>query len=71
VVLGGGASLRAGRDKATKPVAAGLSDSHPPSTVVERVVGILGQRCEPVFVVAAPGQALPELPARVVRDDVR
>jgi molybdenum cofactor guanylyltransferase len=35
------------------------------------VVGILGQRCEPVFVVAAPGQALPDLPARVVRDDVR
>jgi len=71
VVLGGGGSLRAGRDKATKPVAAGLSNSHTPSTVVEQVVGILGQRCEPVFVVAAPGQALPELPARVVRDDVR
>ena len=71
VVLAGGASLRAGRDKATRPVAAGLSGSHTPSTVVERVVSILGQRCEPVFVVAAPGQALPELPARVVRDDVR
>ena len=71
VVLGGGASLRAGRDKATKPVATGLSGSQMPSTVVEQVVGILGERCEPVFVVAAPGQALPDLPARVVRDDVR
>jgi molybdopterin-guanine dinucleotide biosynthesis protein A len=72
VVLAGGASLRVGgRDKATKPVAAGLSGSQVPSTVVEQVVGVLGQRCEPVFVVAAPGQALPDLPARVVRDDVR
>ena len=71
VVLAGGASLRAGRDKATKPVLAPGSGSQTPSTVVEQVVGILGQRCEPVFVVAAPGQALPDLPARVVRDDVR
>jgi molybdopterin-guanine dinucleotide biosynthesis protein A len=39
--------------------------------MVERTVSIVGQRCEPVFVVAAPGQPLPELPARVVRDDVR
>ncbi|HZC89092.1 MAG TPA: molybdenum cofactor guanylyltransferase [Mycobacterium sp.] len=71
VVLAGGGSLRNGRDKATKPVAAGSSGSHAPTTMVEHVVGIVGQRCEPVFVVAAPGQALPELPARVVRDDVR
>lgn len=71
VVLAGGASLRVGgRDKATKAVA-GLSGSQAPTTMVERTVSIVGQRCEPVFVVAAPGQPLPELPARVVRDDVR
>ncbi len=39
--------------------------------MVEQVVSIVGERCQPVFVVAAPGQALPELQARVVRDDVR
>jgi molybdopterin-guanine dinucleotide biosynthesis protein A len=71
VVLAGGASLRNGRDKALRPVAAGQSKSAGHATMVEHVVGIVGQRCEPVFVVAAPGQSLPELPARVVRDDVR
>ena len=39
VVLAGGASLRAGRDKATKPVAAGLSGSSA-IDVVEHVVSI-------------------------------
>jgi molybdenum cofactor guanylyltransferase len=39
--------------------------------MVEHVVSIVGERCQPVFVVAAPGQALPKLQARVVRDDVR
>jgi molybdenum cofactor guanylyltransferase len=71
VVLAGGASLRNGRDKALKAVPAGLSDSQGHTTMVEHVVSIVGQRCEPVFVVAAPGQPLPELPAQVVRDDVR
>jgi molybdenum cofactor guanylyltransferase len=71
VVLAGGASLRNGRDKALKAVPAGLSDSQGHTTMVEHVVSIVGQRCEPVFVVAAPGQSLPELPAQVVRDDVR
>lgn len=71
VVLAGGASLRDGRDKASKPVAAGRSNSQRHVTMVEHVVSIIGQRCEPVFVVAAPGQSLPELPAQVVRDDVR
>ena len=71
VVLAGGASLRNGRDKALKAVPAGLSGSHGHTTMVEHVVSIVGQRCEPVFVVAAPGQSLPELPAQVVRDDVR
>jgi molybdenum cofactor guanylyltransferase len=71
VVLAGGASLRNGRDKALRAVPAGLSDSQGHTTMVEHVVSIVGQRCEPVFVVAAPGQSLPELPAQVVRDDVR
>ena len=75
VVLAGGASLRMGRDKATMPVPAALrgskDGSEPPITMVEQVVGVLRQRCQPIFVVAAPGQSLPELPARVVRDDVR
>jgi molybdopterin-guanine dinucleotide biosynthesis protein A len=64
-----------GRDKATMPVPAELlgskDGSETPITMVERVVSVVGQRCQPVFVVAAPGQSLPELPARVVRDDVR
>lgn len=64
VVLAGGASLRAGRDKAVKPSAGS-------GTQVENVVSIIGQRCQPVFVVAAPGQALPDLSAEIVRDDVR
>jgi molybdenum cofactor guanylyltransferase len=75
VVLAGGASLRMGRDKATIPVPAELlgsqDGSEPPITMVERVVSVVGERCQPVFVVAAPGQRLPELQARVVRDDVR
>jgi molybdopterin-guanine dinucleotide biosynthesis protein A len=71
VVLAGGASLRAGRDKSVKPVAAGPSGSEAPGTLVENVVSVIGQRCQPVFVVAAPGQALPNLSAQVVRDDVR
>ncbi len=75
VVLAGGASLRMGRDLATMPVPAELlgskDGSEAPITMVERVVSVVGQRCQPVFVVAAPGQSLPELPARVVRDDVR
>jgi molybdenum cofactor guanylyltransferase len=71
VVLAGGASLRAGRDKSVKPVAAGHSGSEAPGTLVENAVTIIGQRCQPVFVVAAPGQALPNLSAQVVRDDVR
>jgi molybdopterin-guanine dinucleotide biosynthesis protein A len=75
VVLAGGASLRMGRDKASLPVPAALlgsaDGSEAPITMVEQVVSIVGQRCQPVFVVAAPGQSLPELPARVVRDEVR
>lgn len=64
-----------GRDKATMPVPEDVSKnvvgSEGRTTMVEHVVGVVGQRCEPVFVVAAPGQPLPVLQARVVRDEVR
>jgi molybdenum cofactor guanylyltransferase len=64
-----------GRDKATMPVPPELLGSQdgsgPPITMVERVVSVVGQRCKPIFVVAAPGQRLPQLQAQVVRDDVR
>jgi molybdopterin-guanine dinucleotide biosynthesis protein A len=56
-----------GRDKATLPV----DDSTGSTTMVERVVSVVSGRCEPVFVIAAPGQALPELDAVVLRDEVR
>ena len=52
-----------GRDKATLVVRG--------QTLVERVVTTVGTRCAPVFVVAAPGQALPELSAQILRDEVR
>ncbi|OBI43459.1 molybdenum cofactor guanylyltransferase [Mycobacterium kyorinense] len=60
-----------GRDKATLAVPEGIAGSGGPVTMVEHVVGIVSQRCQPVFVVAAPGQPLPSLTAEVVRDEVR
>lgn len=64
VVLAGGASRRMGRDKATM--------SHPGGqTMVEFAVALLKSRCDPVFVIAAPGQPLPALDAVVLRDEVR
>ncbi|WP_068178361.1 molybdenum cofactor guanylyltransferase [Mycobacterium sp. UM_CSW] len=65
VIVAGGESRRMGRDKATLPGPGG------PGTLAEYVVGIVAQRCEPVFVMAAPGQPLPSLQARVIRDEVR
>jgi molybdopterin-guanine dinucleotide biosynthesis protein A len=54
-----------GRDKAT------LAHPDAGTTMVEYTVGVLGSRCAPVFVIAAPGQALPALAAEVLRDEVR
>jgi molybdopterin-guanine dinucleotide biosynthesis protein A len=54
-----------GRDKATLPGPGGNA------TMVEYVVGIVAERCDPVFAVAAPGQPLPQLLARVIRDEIQ
>jgi molybdenum cofactor guanylyltransferase len=66
VVLAGGASRRIGRDKATMP----FSGPNGETTMVQQVVSTVQARCEPVFVIAAPGQPLPELSATVLRDDI-
>src|SRR5262249_1019225 len=68
VVLAGGESRRMGRDKATLPLPGEPGET---TTLVEHVVGIVGQRCEPVFVIAAPGQPLPALSVPVIRDELR
>lgn len=39
--------------------------------MVELVVSAVAAVCEPVFVIAAPGQPLPPLSATVLRDEVR
>jgi len=65
VVLAGGASRRMGRDKAT------LEHPGGGTTMVEYTISVLAARCAPVFVIAAPGQALPALGADVLRDEVR
>lgn len=54
-----------GRDKATLPGPGGVP------TLAEYVVDVVAQRCEPVFVVAAPGQPLPKLQARIIRDEIQ
>ncbi|QEN13565.1 molybdenum cofactor guanylyltransferase [Mycolicibacterium sp. ELW1] len=65
VVLAGGASRRMGRDKAT------LRHPDGGATMVEYTVATLSSRCAPVFVIAAPGQALPALDGQILRDEVR
>lgn len=54
-----------GRDKATLPGPGGAG------TMVEYIVGVVADRCDPVFVIAAPGQPLPKLEARVIRDEIQ
>src|SRR5436853_604633 len=63
IVLCGGQSSRMGRPKAWLPFG--------PEFMLQRVVRILSGVVSPVVVVAAVGQDLPELPARVeiIRDE--
>jgi molybdenum cofactor guanylyltransferase len=71
IVLAGGESRRMGRDKASLPVPGSAGGSRAP-TMAEYVVGVVEQRCKPVFVMAAQGQPLPALAtARVMRDELR
>ena len=65
VVVAAGASPWQGRVKALQEAPGG------DTTAVEHVVSVLAERCDPIFVVTSPGQSLPELPAQIVRDDVR
>ncbi|MGK2883021.1 MAG: molybdenum cofactor guanylyltransferase [Mycobacterium sp.] len=66
VVLAGGASRRMGRDKATIP----YQGPDGPTTFVEHLVSLVQQRCDRVYVVAAPGQPVPDLKADLLRDEV-
>ncbi|MEH3143563.1 MAG: molybdenum cofactor guanylyltransferase [Mycobacterium kyogaense] len=67
VILAGGASRRMGRDKAAVVIDGPSGET----TLLQRMVSIVSPRCAPVFVIAAPGQALPEVDATVLRDEVR
>src|SRR5688572_11337638 len=63
IVLCGGRSSRMGRPKAWLPFGS--------ETLLQRTVRVLGDVADPVVVVAAPGQDLPNLPPSVLvaRDD--
>ena len=63
IVLCGGRSSRMGRPKAWLPFG--------PELMLQRVVRILSQVVSPIVVVAAPGQAVPELAAgiEILRDE--
>jgi molybdenum cofactor guanylyltransferase len=63
VILCGGRSSRMGRPKAWLPFGEEL--------MLQRVVRLVREVVEPVVVVAAPGQALPELPVEVLRGEDR
>ncbi|MBY0442355.1 MAG: molybdenum cofactor guanylyltransferase [Mycobacteriaceae bacterium] len=71
VVLAGGESRRMGRDKATLPFFRSADGRDSQATMVEHVVSVVRQRCQPVFVVAAVGQALPALSVPILRDELR
>ena len=58
IVLCGGKSTRMGTPKATLPFG--------PETMLQRVVRLLGAVVDPIIVVAARQQALPELPDDVI-----
>lgn len=58
IVLCGGQSSRMGRPKAWLPFAG--------QTMLQRVVGALGQVVHPIVVVAAPEQDVPRLPAEII-----
>jgi molybdopterin-guanine dinucleotide biosynthesis protein A len=62
IVLAGGKSSRMGEPKALLPF-----DGEP---LIRHIVGMLRQHFDEVLVVAASGQALPAMPARVVYDGV-
>lgn len=54
-----------GRDKATLP----FPGPGARTTMLQRTVEVLSDRCAPVLVVAAPGQRLPDVAAQLLRDD--
>ena len=58
IVLAGGKSTRMGVPKATLPFG--------PELMVQRVVRLLGSVVQPIVVVAAPGQSLPDLPEGII-----